>query len=239
MRHMNHTLDIRRNFLFGGYKLEYSARYPVQRNSLPILIDGYFSRVYPVLVGADVHPELFDYKGRNPPDLLLPIASRPERDELFLLQGSAPTAAQKNGFTWEEFEIAGLSLFERFEGSHHIVHGVSIARSGALPGWVPLRLLGRVAPVRPSCFRFGIEHFRSSMFSASFGYTPTVSETILVDADSREVALRLVLETKGLKRDAVYERIPILEDVLSILGKATRVDAADQFANALLQRTEK
>jgi len=230
---MGPTVDVRRNFLFGGYKLDYTNQFEFTPCGLSTLIDGYFSALFPYLVPSETSGELLDFKGRNRQDLLNQDLPRLEKDELFLLEGAIAVGERKDDFEWDNFLVSCSSIFRRFEGTHHIVHGTELCRTGAFPAWIPLRLLGRVAPVIPNLFRFGIEHFQSSLFSGSLGYAPSVTETILVDATDSSVMMKVSVESKKREPAQILDRLPFLARTLDIIGKATGQDVCGSYLTAL------
>ena len=230
---MEPVAEVRRNFLFGGYKLEYRNRFELPLAGLSRLVDAYFSSIYPELLGSNGSHELVDFKGRDPHDLLDSTLPRPAKDELFLLGGRIAIGAKKGEFEWDDFLVSGTSAFRRFEGSHHIIHACEIERTGALPSWIPIRLLGRVAPLEPTIFRFGLEHFKSSIFSASFGYAPSVMESIIVDACRDHLLLKVSIESKVKDPRVVFEQVPILAACLAAVGAATDKDVLSSYLVAL------
>jgi len=206
-----------RNWLLGGYGLEYSDQRDISVGALSDLIDGLLREVLPTIISQQSQSEVIDLKGRNAQDSLLPGIGPSAHDELFRLGGMAPLRGSKESLNFEPFEISLLSPFKRFEGSSHIVHELEQHRAGPLPSWLPLRLLGYAAPLRPSFMRFGLERFRNVLSFASFGYTPQVTDSILIDCVQGRLAVQVTSERNRSRLSNPCDDIPSFRAVSEIL----------------------
>ena len=215
------TLKISKNWLLGITSLEFEAHSNFNPGSLSSLIDGCLRRLTPSVLPRNEKGELNDFKGRNPQDLLLPGIAAPRTDELFRVGGSIAVEKTASDFAWEPFEAVCYSPFPRFEGAHHIVFNTDTERSGPLPSWLPTRLLGAAAPIRPTFFRYGLEHFSSRLTFASLGYAPQVTESLLIDSVTDTLVIRMNCEVKrGGPRDP-FSAIPAYRELTSIVEEAT------------------
>ncbi len=222
-------MRLSKNWIFGTRSLEFETNIPLEKGALSDIIDGCLRFVNPILCGATAVQELRDFKGRNVHDTLLPGIATPKTDELFRVGGVSAVAKGKSDFDWEPFEVVGYSPFTRFEGTHHIVHGVEVERAGGLPSWLPTRLLGMAAPIKPRFFRYGLEHFTSVMTFASLGYAPQVTASLLLDCISDTLALKITHEFKKGGEANPFEYIPAYQTIASVICSATGHDVRGEF----------
>ena len=224
------TIHRSRNWLLGGYGLEYSEQRDLSVGALADLIDGLLREVLPTIVSQHNQSEVTDLKGRNAQDALLPGIGPSAHDELFRLGGLAPLRGSGEGIEFEPFEVSLLSPFKRFEGSSHIVHEIEQHRAGPLPPWLPLRLLGYAAPLRPTFMRFGLERFRSVLSFASLGYAPQVTDSNLIDCVKGRLAVQVLSERNRDFSFNPFDQIPsfraISELLRSIMGFDLRLAVA-------------
>ena len=229
------TAKVSKNWLLGTRLLEFETSYALPVGGLSSLIDGCLRRLDPKLARGLHHDELTDFKGRNPQDLILPGISPPRTDELFRIGGSIAVAETKGTFAWEPFEAVCYSPFTRFEGTHHIVFNTTTEKAGALPSWLPARLLGSAAPIKPTFFRYGLEHFRSRLTFASLGYSPQVTESMLIDSVSDSLTIRMTCEvTRAASNDPFSENDPYIT-LCSIIKEATGHDLLADFRSHVLR----
>ena len=229
------TAKVSKNWLLGTRTIEFETSYALPIGGLSSLIDGCLRRLGPKLAHDLHHDELIDCKGRNPQDLILPGISPPRTDELFRIGGSIAVAETKGTFAWEPFEAVCYSPFTRFEGTHHIVFNTTTEKAGALPSWLPARLLGSAAPIKPTFFRYGLEHFRSRLTFASLGYSPQVTESMLIDSVSDSLTIRMTCEvTRAASNDPFSENDPYIT-LCSILKEATGHDLLADFRSHVLR----
>jgi len=220
------------SWILGGYGLEYSAQHPISDGALCDVADGFLRQVLPLLAqqGAGA---VRDLKGRNAQDELLPGVGHPSHDEVFRLGGLAAVPHEEPTLALEPFEVSLLSAFQSFEGTHHIVHTLEQHRAGPLPPWVPLRLLGYVAPLKPTFLRIGIERFRSLLGFASLGYAPQVTDSLLVDCIGGTLAVRVTSE-RNRSRDAnPFDEIPAFRAVAAAIRAAIGIDLRGDLAAKL------
>lgn len=240
------TLTFRKNWLFGGYTATYQVRLSLSLAKLSELVDLAVRSLLPTLSAPDtplveqVLPStLRDFKGRNKLDTLLPNLPLAQHDELLRVGGSVALEDRGADFSWESFDLCCYSPFLQFEGNHHILHGVQMERSGALPSWLPLRLLGCAAPLTPRYLRLGLEHFRSLLTFASLGYAPQVTESLLLDAscaatgDLVTVQLQLTAESRARSPQDPFDELAPFNATACIVRHVTGCDIAHEYRTLL------
>lgn len=227
------NMKLSKNWILGTRTLEFETSVPLKSGDLSDIIDGCLRTVEPTLHERTAPGELRDLKGRNPHDSLLPGIATPRADELFRVGGVSAIAKGKSDFEWEPFEVVCYSPFSRFEGSHHIVHGTQIERAGGLPSWLPARLLGMAAPIRPRFFRFGLEHFTSVLTFASLGYAPQVTASLLLDCVSDTLALRITHEFRKGREANPFSYIPAYQSIAQVIRSVTAQDLGEDFQRAI------
>ena len=228
------SMKLSKNWLLGTRSIEFEATVPLKVGELSDIIDGCLRTVTPALHEGTAAPgELKDFKGRNAHDALLPGIATPKTDELFRFGGVSAIAKGKSDFEWEPFEVVGYSPFTRFEGTHHIVHGVQVERAGGIPSWLPTRLLGMAAPIKPRFFRYGLEHFTSVLTFASLGYAPQVTASLLLDCVSDTLALKITHEFKKGREANPFAYIPAYQAIAGVIARVTGSDVRNEFQNQL------
>ena len=215
------NLKLSKNWILGDRSLEFEGTYTLKPGAMSDLIDGALRTLNAMVYDESSPHELRDFKGRNPQDTLLPGIATPRTDELFRVGGMVAVEEAGPEFSWEPFEVVCYSPFTRFEGTHHIVHTTQVERTGALPSWLPTRLIGCAAPIKPRFFRYGLEHFSSILTFASLGYAPQVRESLLLDCVGDTVALRVTTEYKRGKEPNPFAWIPAYATLSDIIERAT------------------
>lgn len=213
-----------RSWLLGGHSLEWSDRRDISIGALSDLADGLLRQALPSVLASGHGQEITDLKGRNAQDFLLPGISSSAHDEVLRLGGMAPVTAAGGALEFEPFEVSLLSPFKRFEGSAHIVHELEQHRAGPIPRWLPLRLLGYAAPLRPAFMRFGIERFRNVMSFASLGYAPQVTDSLLIDSVKGVLAIQVTSERNSRRDFNPFEEIPTFRVVAEIVRSSIGLD---------------
>jgi hypothetical protein len=228
-------MKLSKNWILGVRSLEFETSLALKVGQLSDIIDGCLRVVGPSLHKDSISSELLDFKGRNPHDALLPGITTPKIDELFRLGGVSAVEKGASDFTWEPFEVVCYSPFNRFEGSHHIVHTTHVERAGGIPSWLPTRLLGMAAPIKPRFFRFGLEHFKSVLTFASLGYAPQVTASFLLDCITDTLALKITHEFKKDSEADPFAYIPAYQSLARVIQSATGEDVRAEFYRELAQ----
>lgn len=222
-----------RSWLLGGYSFELLDSRPISSGALSGLADGFLRQVLPTLLNSWEESTLTDLKGRNAQDELLPGVGHPAHDEVFRLGGLGPVAKDGGSLDYEPFEVSLLSPFSHFEGSSHIVHSLEQHRAGPLPAWLPLRLLGYAAPLRPSFLRIGLERFRSVLSFASLGSAPQVTDSLLIDAVGGSISVQLTSEHNKRKDADPFAEIPSFRAIAEVLRGSVGIDLRAILAKSL------
>jgi hypothetical protein len=227
------NLKLSKNWILGDRSLEFEGTYTLKPGAMSDLIDGAMRTLNAMIYDESTPHELRDFKGRNPHDTLLPGIATPRTDELFRVGGMVAVEEAGPEFSWEPFEVVCYSPFTRFEGTHHIVHTTQVERTGALPSWLPTRLIGCAAPIKPRFFRYGLEHFSSILTFASLGYAPQVRESVLLDCVGDTVALRVTTEYKRGKEPNPFAWIPAYTTLSDIIERATGSSPQEELRREL------
>lgn len=227
------TLTPSRNWILGERSLTYENTIPLEVGALSDLIDGVLRLLVPSLQRSAHQNELLDFKGRDPQSTLLPGLPAPHTTEILRIGGECAVAERGPEYEWEPFEVAFHSPFKRFEGAHHIVHSLEVERSGALPPWLPTRLIGIAAPIKPRFFRLGVEHFKSVLSFASLGYTPQVRESLLIDCVGGSIAIRLVAEYKRKGDENPFTTSAHYQNISEILHTSSGFNLRADFERLL------
>lgn len=231
------SMKLSKNWILGVRSVEFETSIALKVGQLSDIIDGCLRIVSPSLHEGRSSSELRDYKGRNPHDALLPGIATPKTDELFRIGGVSAVDKGASDFSWEPFEVVCYSPFNRFEGAHHIVHNTQVERAGGIPSWLPTRLLGMAAPIKPRFFRFGLEHFKSVLTFASLGYAPQVTASLLLDCITDTLALKITHEFKTGSEGDPFAYIPAYQTLATVVKAATGEDIRAEFQQQLAQAT--
>ncbi len=218
------TVNVSKNWILGGRELEFEGIVPLGSGALSDIIDGCLREVTPLVRQRPDSKDLLDFKGRDPHDTLLPGIATARTDELFRVGGIVAVGEKGSDFEWEPFEVSCYSPFNRFEGTHHIVHGTEIERAGSLPSWLPTQLIGMAAPIKPRFFRYGLERFKSVLSFASLGYAPQVTTSLLIDCVADTLAFKVTHEFKKPVESNPFDLIPAYRALSSVINAATGTD---------------
>lgn len=227
------SMKLSKNWILGTRFIEFETSIPLNRGELSDIIDGCLNVVTPALHDQQGSSALRDFKGRNSHDALLPGIAAPRTDELFRVGGVVAVTKGTSDFEWDPFEVVCYSPFIRFEGTHHIVHGTQVERAGGIPSWLPTRLLGMAAPIKPRFFRYGLEHFTSVLTFASLGYAPQVTASLLIDCVSDTLALKITHEFKRGREANPFAYIPAYRTVAEVIHTITGRDLQGDFERGL------
>ncbi len=188
-------LDVRRQWLGGGYSLAYEISAPLTPPLLSDLID----RCIRSLIPQDFFQRktAINVKGRdalNMIDPAIPEQEKPTADEILFLSGDVPLASASGESESHFLKFRINSRFHSFEGNHEILHSAVAERHGDYAHDIPFQYLGRIFPFRPNRFRLGLDFFKGRFLSGLVGIAPTVTETLLLEADSTNFLFRLSAE---------------------------------------------
>lgn len=224
------TLSFNRTLFPYGYTCEYRREVVHPKFSLSRLVDCSLRK----LLTREIFTKksVLDIKGRDPDTLMdqnVTEVFRPKGEELFFLSGKVMLFRRKEEEIWEPFDVRVHTAFDRFVGNHHIVHGVSTIRSGALPSFVDVIDLGRTFPISPEYFRLGLEFFSSSFISASLGFAPTVKETLLLESTSERTLIGISAEGLKNKESFPLSKGQYAETIAGILQEVFEFDVMEDY----------
>lgn len=178
--------------------------------------------------------ELKDIKGREPhEESLLNSVLKPSGEELLLVAGQIATESRDGDFNWEPFQVACHTEFNRFEDPRSIIHSAKVSKSATLPDWLPWWLLGTVAPLKLEHFRLGLELFTSRFVLTRLSFTPIVSETILIEADQKNIIIKLRTERPYWKPCNPFRDIQLLKGLSDCLGELLGVSLEESFSREI------
>lgn len=227
------TFSLKRNWILGGFNVEQSHTCALTHTQLSDLIDSTLNAVHLRLPST----QTLDCKGRNHYDTLLPGIPGEADGEVFRVGGEIATGDTPTDFEWSHFEASCHSQFKAFEGNHHITHALKHHQTATVPEWLPWRLLGAAAPIRPRYFRLGLERFQSRFTLASFGYLPQVTDSLLLDATDSTLMLKLAIERRTWKPTDPFAEFPPFGAIALALRQSLSLDIAAHFREELAQRT--
>jgi len=226
--------SVRRNWLRGGYAAEYQHSACINSSALSDLIHGTLSALYTHLACDKEFKVTRDFKGRDGLDTIINAIPGDASDEVFRLGGLIATERQgEDNFEWSQFNVACHAPFREFEGAHHILYSLDIRRSDSIPSWIPWRLLGAAAPIRPQYFRVGIERFQSRFTFASFGFLPQVTDTLLIDVFNDTLSCAFRTEQTSWSLGAPIATVPLFADIGHAIRESTGFDINESLINEL------
>jgi hypothetical protein len=144
---------------------------------LSIIVHTILTKILPAegLVSGELAK---DYKGRDKANIMLNWSvtnDLPSDDELIFLK------AENIHNSEEKLQFNAYTIFDHFQKGGHIAHKVSTKMLGFHTNLINPKLLGFIAPIKITSFRFGLEKFKSRLAPLSLGYVPTVVERMIVD----------------------------------------------------------
>lgn len=207
---MESTLRFKRTFFPPGVRAEYTLELHSPTPFLPLLVDAALREIIaPLILNKK---SISNLKGRDRVNVLnagLAPRYQPSGDEFFYVAGEIVSSPRASG--GQEFSVAINSTFLPSEVSE-MLHAPELIWRG-LPKEVPLMKLGRIIPVRINKFRLGFDVFHQRRVSSLMGAVPTVTQTILLEADQHRCDISIVAEDlksrtqEILKRDELFARI--------------------------------
>jgi hypothetical protein len=210
------TCSVRRSWVFGRYTTTYSCRLPSSQVLLSEVIHAAVQLLLPQLFTnqketATTDQLLVDMKGRDAAEWLLPGLPPPHNDEVLRVGGLIAQDDQGEGFVWDPFDITCTAAFKGFGDAGDILYAGNVMRTPNVPTWLPLRLIGAAAPIRPTYLRFALEHFRPVRTFASLGMSPQVTETLLMDCNEVTLAMQVTIESKEPVSQSLLHSVPCLQ----------------------------
>jgi hypothetical protein len=223
------SCSVQRQWLLGRYTTTYDVALHSDLISLSRVINGFVQIILPIIYNPSTHTHPSDIKGRDSGECLLPELPQPLQDEVLRVGGRIARGDDVSDFEWEPFDVACSSHFEGFNDSGSILYSVRNNRSHTVPAWLPLRLLGAAAPVQPTFFRFGCEHFRPVRTFASLGAAPQVTESLLVDCNENACAVRIVIESRRPVSRELLDSTPCIKPSSHLLTSIYGFDIMKDF----------
>lgn len=184
--------------------------------------------IAPLLLGKK---QVSNMKGRDQRNLMAvgtPPRFLPSADEFLFVYGKIVGAPRD--VEGQDFSVEVTSTFLPSEYKE-MLHAPELKVKG-LPESAVVEKIGRVIPLRIQRFRMGFDIFQASLSSSFFGSVPTVTQTLLVEADERRCDVSI--NADGLKsrdqlpltQDQIFERLGVA------LRKVFQFDLAADYQNA-------
>ena len=187
--------------------LEVSQRCP-SVEFLTELVDGFLVKILPAIGdGAD----LVNWKGREPEGVI----DRSPDDNFNCFVGEGVFGLP--GASLEPFAVKVDCLFDDFAERGAIRYRIDSSRQGALPEWIPTRLVGRSYSISWTKVLISLERFKPTLVSGLLGLMPVVEDQIQIEASAEVVQVNLVLKLG--RRGGILDGAPVVEGyVRDILG---------------------
>ena len=215
-----------------GYCAEYSLTIAIKKWELPEIVSHIYDDLLCPIVEAA--PKLKDVKGRDISQALIPISQTPKEGELFYIGGKVYSAEQSNGSYLEEpFSLSLVTNFDSFEGSHHIIHQSKIERRGPLPESITFKTVGKVFPLSILNMRLGLQFFRSKFITSMFGFSPSVTETLLIDCSTEEFNLWYKKEGQQTKEFPFLESHNLSTELNKLTEMLFSFNVIDDYNNKI------
>jgi len=174
--------------------------------------------------------ELQDLRGRDPNLPLINQTSTIRDYELLFITGIIIPG--ENGAEEEEPENFTLQIttpFNHSAGIHHIIHKVEIVRAGALPEDIPLKLLTKALSIEIDYLRFGLELYESRLVSGLLGFSPIITQRLLIEFYQGVLHLKIIAEALKKKGVLPLQREGLFEKVREVVKVANGVDLFTEY----------
>ena len=238
---MHTSLDLKRPLFPFGFSAEYKLEADMPRFQMPLIIDFSLRRLLPAAAAAG-NGELSNLKGRDPAALINDAISsddKPQCDEIFFLSGfrfveecRSPDGSEN--YSMQPFALRMHTVFKEFIGAHRIVYTVQEIREGAFPEEVPTLDLGRAFPLAPRLMRVGIDLFKSRFLAAALGFTPVVSESLLLECSESSFCMQIRAEGLSEKSSLPLQHEGMLEKLNYIIGSVLNFNFVEDYKKKCL-----
>ncbi len=149
-------------------------------------------------------------------------SSSAERDELLFLQGRIGDREKKFSFRID-------TPFESFPKYSEIAHRLNFQQKPLFPHSIHWEHYGMLAPLKPESFRFGLQEFRARVVAPLFGLTPSMSDELLIDANSKKLFLRSSASRLREEKQIPMRKSGMLALALEALGEMCSEDLSTRF----------
>lgn len=229
-------LEINRAFYPPGFKSRYAL---TLRSSLPFLselTDFMLRSLFPQSIWET--GQLLDIKGIDPqaPRRLSKASeARSSHPNLLLVQGnffhSLEPEDEDSEIIAEPFEIRLDTDFLSFQGFSHIKHKVLEHRPADFPDFLSLRDMGRVFPLEIRYIFCGLDLFRPRRFSSLLAFTPTVSQSMMLEASPNEFKLEISANSLRSKQELPMSDHEILSKLSEFLLAQTNFNLIEDYTS--------
>lgn len=204
-----------------GYTTTFEGQYNISSIQLSELIERCSAILSEDILRSNT---LINLKGQDPGEPpLLEQAHPPTSSDILIIAGNIATKKSSNNFLWEPFRISATSKFDRFKGARDIIHSHALSRSKSVPSWLPWKLIGTAAPIRPNYLRIGLDHYTSPFTLLRLGFIPTVTSSLRLEANESTLKCRLSVESRFKLRRIPLATIPSFHMLISAIDQINTV----------------
>jgi hypothetical protein len=204
-----------------GYTTTFEGQYDISSIQLSELIERCSA-----ILSKDIlrSATLVNLKGHDPGETpLLEQSHPPTNSDILTIAGDIATKEAPNDFLWEPFRISVTSEFDRFEGARDIIHSHTLSRSKSVPSWLPWKLLGTAAPIRPDYLRIGLDHYTSPFTLLRLGFIPTVTSSLRLEANESTLKCKLSFESRFKLHKIPLASIPTFRTIISAIDQISTI----------------
>lgn len=224
---MHGQLTRRNKFPFIGTTLEYRLEHRLSQTAISQLVDALLTNLIPA------GEKLADLKGRDPSSErsnLFSSERSPLQDEIFYLRASIPGATDS-----QEIEVSFLTKFDSFIANNSIQHHASRRDNKEITKDISFKQLGKVFPFAPQYFRFGLEIFRPKTISGLFGFSPSVTDMLYIEANTHIFEMQIRAEV--IRRRAPYplQHNNLFAQLRNVIMSIFEIDLYEEFADQVIE----
>jgi hypothetical protein len=239
---LSSTLSLKKNWLLRSFALQYDLSISLGSFHLSLLVDGALTQLGSLILPSKVITDsatsravLKNLKGRDQSNLIdsaIPSFELPTTNELFFLSGltfhqsDAETAPEELPFCWRI-----STPFLGFSGENAIEHALHLERRGEIPAEIPFGQLGRIFPLQPLRFRAGFDLYGHSRLGAWFAGTPSVTQTLLLEADEKILKLRISAEELRAPGSELLSSGSLFSNLCKLLKELADFDLESDLRN--------
>lgn len=191
-----------------GWELIHRAQGFMNYESLLTIAGIALSRLHEMTVTEEIR----DLRGRESGETTLPVGGllgAPPRDELFSVAGYVPRKEYLEPPISFAYHVS--TPFRRFEGTHHIIHGIRV--SGNLPGSLLPYELPRAFPLEITELRFSLAFMRSSRITSTLGFAPVTYSTFSFEYQDGSSALEIVEQGLAAREPSRMLELPWIRQI--------------------------
>lgn len=230
MNGVRSMLKVRKRLLPYGYEASYELEASLNPAQLSLFADGCITDLLPA--EALRKGKIVDFKGRDRLQSAGPEAPQAFQngDELFYLEGKVLALEEETSPPADSpFIFALTTHFSGFLGAQHIEHGVELQRQGELPAFVQFANAARAVPIELRCMRLGVNLFRGKYLSSFLGFSPVVTESLLIHAIGSRLHLRIEADSLPTRSTLPLAKGDLLQRLNALLLSIFEFSVIDDY----------